>query len=241
MLLGAPATATAAGTDVLHFSVIKAMADNNVEPGADGVVAATQKKQGNADNQTLDIMVTGLGKNTAYALVASVDNDTNLTSVAEFVTDKKGEAAISYRNLGKGKGGGKNSDALPLALNPVSQIRAVGIVNSNLQTVLTADLTAPDKLQYQVKRDLSNGAIKGTLQIQATTSQTHFKLSSTGLAANTDYLIALNGGVIQTNNTGAKSTLNINTLTGTPPAILDLRTVEVWGASSNVVLHADLP
>jgi len=241
LLLSAPTPAAAKGTDIVHFTVIEAMTNNGVEPGAGGLVAASQKKQGNADNQTLDIVVTGLGTNTTYELMAVIDTDTNLTDIISFTTDAGGNAALEYRNSGKGKGGGKNSSALPSALNPVSLIREVDIVNSNLQAVLTADLTTPDKLQYQIKQDLSNGGNKATLQIEANSDRAHFKLSSTGLAVNTDYLLVFNGSVVQTNNSGSKGKLSINTLTGTPPAILDLRTVELWDTTSNVVLQANVP
>ncbi len=241
MFLASARNVAANGTDILHFSVIKTMTDNGIETNAGGVVVATQKEQGNANNQTLSIALTGLSENTPYELFAAIDNDTNVTDIMEFTTDNKGEATLTYRSLGNGKGGGKKNGPLPASLNPVSLIREVDIVNSNAQAVLTADLSTPDKLQYLVKRNLGSDGIKASLQIQANSNRTQFRLTSTGLATNTDYLLAFNGEVVQTNTSSSKGRLNINTLTETPPAILDVRSVELWDTSSNIVLQTELP
>lgn len=240
-LFAATTNATANGTDILHFTVIKAMTDNGIETNAGGAVVATQKEQGKANNQTLNIAVSGLAPNTPYELFAAIDNDTNVTDITEFTTDDNGDAILAYASLGNGKGGGKKSSALPASLNPVSLIREVDIVNSNAQAVLTADLSMPDKLQYLVKRNLGGGGIKASLKIEANSQRTQFRLTSTGLAASTDYLLAFNGGVVQTNTSSPNGKLNITSLTEAPPAILDVRTVELWDTSSNVVLQTELP
>ncbi|HEY2329248.1 MAG TPA: hypothetical protein VGI63_05490 [Verrucomicrobiae bacterium] len=241
LLLAMPLRAAANGTDILHFTVSTSMTNNGVEPGADGAVMASQKKQGHADNQKLDIAVTGLNTNTAYELVAAIDSDTNLVDVTPFTTDGKGDAMLVYTSLGNGHGGGKNHNALPSSLNPVSLIREVDIVNSNAQAVLTADLSMPDRLDYLIKRSLSNGGVNGSLMIQANPNQTHFRLFSTGLAANADYLLVFNGEAVQTNTSSSTGRLNISTLVETPPFILDVRSVELWDTSSNVVLQTELP
>jgi hypothetical protein len=241
MLLASPTHAAANGTDILHFMVITAMTNTGVEPGADGAVVASQKKQGHADNQKLDIAVTGLGTNTTYELVAAIDTDTNLTDITPFVTNDKGDAILEYRSLGNGHGGGKNTSELPASLDPVSLIRAVDIFDTNAQEVLTADLSMPDKLHYLIKRNLGTNDVKASLLIEATTKKTHFRLLSTGLTPNTDYLLAFNGDVVETNSSSSSGKLDIHKLTETPPFILDVRSVELWDTSSNVVLQTELP
>lgn len=241
MFLATPVSVAAGGTDILHFTVTSSMTNNGVEPGADGVVTASQKTQGHASNQKLSIVITGLATNTPYELIGAIDSDTNATDIGPFTTDAKGAAIFDFTSLGNGHGGGKHSSALPDGLNPVSLIRAVDIVNSNAQAVLTADVSAPDKLDYLIKRSLSNGGVKATLQLHATTRQTQFRLLSTGLATNTDYLLAFNDEVVQTNNSGSKGRLDIHALTATPPDILDVRSVSLLDTSSNVVLQTDLP
>lgn len=241
MFFASPAPVAAGGTDILHYTITKDMTNNAVEPDADGAIMASQKRQGHADNQTLTIAVTGLTTNTVYELVAAFDSDTNMVDVGPFTTDAGGKAMMHFTSLGQGHGGGKHATALPDGLNPVSLIREVDIVNSNAQVVLTADVSSPDRLQYLVKRNLSNDSVRATLQIQATTSRTQFRLLSTGLTPDTDYVLAFNDELVQTNNSGPKGRLDIRALTETPPYILDVRSVTLMDTSSNLVLQADLP
>jgi len=235
------AQAAPGGTDILHFQVVVGMTNNGVEANADGMVLAEQKKQGNANNQKFSIAVTGLSTNTTYELVAVVDDDTNLVDVAAFTTDKKGKAVLNYSSLGNGHGGGHNNSALPAALNPVSLIREIDVVNSNLQAVLTADVTTPDRLDYLIKRNLSNGGVKAELMLHANTHQTEFHLTATGLTPSTNYFLAFNSEIVQTNSSTSKGKLNINSLVEVPPVILDVRDIELLDNSSNVVLQTQLP
>lgn len=243
MFLATPAGAAPGGTDILHFTVVKGMTNNGVEPGADGTVMASQKEQGHANNQRLQIMVSGLSTNTSYELVVAFDSDTNITDVGPFTTDAAGNANFNYTSLGNGHGGGKNATPLLTNLNPVSLIRSVDIVNTNMQSVLSADLSAPDRLQYLIKRNLSTGDVRASLFIHATTTQTQFRLMSTGLTPNADYLLAFNGEVVQTNTANADGRLNINSLVDAPPYILDVRTVELLDntTNANVILSTELP
>lgn len=245
MLFTIPLHAFAGGTDILHFTATKAMTNAGVESNADGMVTASQKEQGKANNQKLTIVVTGLLTNTTYELVAAIDSDTNIMDITSFVTDGMGKAILEYTSLGNGHGGAKHSSAIPTNIASASLIREVDIVSTNsgtnLQVVLSADLSMPDKLQYLIKRDLSSGGIKSSLMVQATTKKTQFRLLSTGLAPNTDYLLALNGEVVQTNTSSSNGRLDIHSLTDTPPYILDVRSVELWDTSSNVVLETELP
>lgn len=248
LFLATPAGAAPGGTDITHFTVITGMTNNltgstnnGAESNADGTVMATQKEQGHADNQKLSIKVTGLNTNTTYELVADFDSDTNMVDVGPFTTDANGNAIFEYRSLGNGHGGGHNTTALPDSLNPVSLIRELDVVNSNMQAVLTADLSAPDHLQYLIKRNLSSGGVRASLMIEANTTHTHFRLLSAGLTPNTDYVLAFNDTPVQTNTASANGRLDIHTLVETPPFILDVRSVELWDTSSNVVLQTQLP
>jgi hypothetical protein len=238
-----PVTVTAApgGTDITHYMVSTAMTNNGVEPGSAGMVSASQKTQGHADNETLNINLSGLSTNQNYELVAIYDTDTNVVDVGSFSTDSSGQAQFNYTRLGHGHGGGKKSTPLPDGIDPVSLIRELDIVNTNLQVVLSADLTAPDRLQYLIKRNLSNGGVSGSLMIQANPQNTHFRLSATGLTPNADYLLAFNDEVVQTNTASANGRLDIHSLVETPPIILDVRTVELWDTSTNLVLEAGIP
>ena len=235
------------GTDILHFFVRKTMTNDGALTNATGRVQANQNQQGNANNQRLDIVLKNLDPAGTYQLLAVLDDDTNYTQVSEFQPDAQGNASLNYRKVGsskgkgKGKGLGKGKNALPAALDPISDIRQLAISLYSTQAVLHADLTAPDKLQYLVKRNLSTNDIDATLRIKATVNQTQFRLIAAGLNPTNDYLLALNGNVVQTESTDEKGALAIDSLLTNPGDILDLHSIGLWDSSSNVVLSTTLP
>src|SRR5215469_2652707 len=113
------------GTDILHYSVTKSMSNDGVESNAVGSVKAHQNEQGHADNQQLNISVSGLTGGTTYELLAN--GDTNLADGVSFTTDANGSAALQYRSMGNGHGGGlgHGTAALPTAFNPVSSVSQI--------------------------------------------------------------------------------------------------------------------
>ena len=234
------------GTDILHLSLRATMSATGIEPSAAGKVMATQNEQGKANNQKLNLTFSGLAANTTYELLAGINGNTNFTDVTPFTTDVDGNAALNYRSLGNGNGHGHGGGLghgvgpLPSALNPLSQVQDFTVFNSSTQAVLSVDLTTPDQLSYLIKRKLSNGDVNGSLRLKATTTQTQFRLTALGLQATNDYLLAFNGGVVQTNTADADGKLVI-TSAPTPTNILDLSSVALWDSSSNVVLSTTLP
>jgi hypothetical protein len=232
------------GTDILHFFVRADMSNEGVLTNATGRVEADQNQQGHANNQRLIVLLNHLAATTSYELLATIGDDTNLTAVTEFTSDDHGRVVLNYRRMGSGHGGGLGHGklALPDVLNPVSHIRELAVAETNGgPIVLSADLTTPDKLQYLIKRDLSTNSVDATLRIKATISQTQFRLTAFGLAPSADYLLALNGTVVQTNSTDMKGRLAINSLLQNPAEILDVHAVALWDGSSNVVVQTTLP
>lgn len=232
------------GTDILHLSIKEAFTNDNVEPSAAGTVQLSQNQQGNANNQTMDISATGLTPGTNYTLVAVTTSNTTPTPVdTNLNTDANGNFVVHYRSLGNGKGGGKKNTPLPDGLNPVSQVVELDIENAGGQPVLTADLRNPSSVVFLDKKNLTDntgGGATGVLQIKGNQNSTKFKLNAKGLTPSTDYALAFNGGVVQTNTADAKGNLKINSAP-TPSNILDLQTVDLLDPSSANVFHADLP
>jgi len=151
------------GTDILHLSIRESLSNEGVVSNANGFVNLTENQQGNAHHQELDLLVKHLDANTTYQLVALVNDDTDGTAVGSFDTDANGNAALRYRDFGHGNGMGHGRLALPAALNPLSTVHGLSINNSSNQTVLSADLTSPNKLQYLIKRDLSTDTVEASL------------------------------------------------------------------------------
>jgi len=246
----AGAFAAAGGTDILHFSVRETMTNEGIEANAGGSVNAARNQQGNADNQKLTVAVNGLTASSSYGLFAVTADGPDLVEVTNFTTDASGAAALQYQSKGNGNGNGNGNGkkpGLPGALNPLSDIRWLGIGTittvSNLSTtniVLNADLTDPDKLQYLIKRNLSENGVEAALRIKATTSETQFRLNAQWLAPTSDYLLVLNDEIVATHTSDATGQLAI-TDAPTPAQILDLHSVALWDASSNVVVSTTLP
>ena len=237
------------GTDILHFFVRKTMSNSGLVTNATGRINGMLVRQGKANNQKLDIDLQHLATNATYHLTALLGDDTNYTDVAEFNTNFKGSAKLNYRRMGHdgNHGLGRGKTAMPDALNPISNIRELAIVieSTNTQTVLSADLTAPDKLQYLVKRTLENDGAEtnaaALLRLHGTTAKTQFRLQATGLQPGASYLLAINGNVDETKVADAKGKLNFNTLLVNPVDILDVRTLAIWNSTSNSVLSTQLP
>lgn len=235
------------GTNILHFFVRKTMNNTGIIPDATGHVNGMLVRQGKANNQKFDISVTKLSANTAYSLAALVGDDTNFTDIAEFNTDAVGSAKIQYRRMGaNGNSGlGRGKFAMPDGLNPISNLRELAVVDTNSQVVLSADLTAPDKLQYLVKRSLANDGVEpdagATLRLHGTTTFTQFRVLASGLQTNSTYSLAINGNVNETKTSDANGNLNFTTLLVNPIDILDARTLAIWNSASNSVLSTLLP
>jgi len=229
--------------DILHLFMQERMANEGVIADAQGKVDIHENLQSKGKEQDIHINVSGLEANGAYLLTALIDGDTNSTSILEFSTDREGKASVEFREKGKSKSDGKGHirQALPAALNPVSGIRELTVLDINEQAVLTADLTSPDKLEYLLKRDLSTGSIKASLQIKGKANKGQVQLGASGLSANSEYSLALNGSVAQTGTTDEHGKLNLRTEMDHPLDILALQSVTLTDSASNVVVSTTLP
>jgi hypothetical protein len=235
------------GTGILHFFVRKTMSNPGLVPDATGRIDAKLVRQGKANNQMLNIYVARLSANTPYQLQALVGDDTNFVQIAEFTTSDAGAAALHYRAMGKNgnSGLGHGKTLLPGGLNPISNIREIAITDTNLQAVLSADLTSPDKLQYLVKRTMTNDGVDtdaaGSLRIKGTTESTQFRLLASGLETNATYSLVINGNVDESAVANASGKLNFTTLLVNPIDILDVHTLSISDSASNSVLSTHLP
>jgi hypothetical protein len=229
--------------DILHLELKKKMTNEGVIANASGRVEIHENLESKGKKQDIHIELKELDANTSYQLLALSDGETNATSVLDFTTDDEGEASIEFRDKGKteNKGHGKIKSPLPDALNPVSGILELTVSDTNLQAVLTADMTAPDKMEYELERDLSTGSIKASLKIHANEKKAEVRLEAKGLSANSQYSLSLNGAVAQTGNTDEHGHLNLKARLPHPLDILSLQSVELLDNSSAVVLSTTLP
>ena len=234
------------GTNVVNFTSTTAMVNTSTNTGfgirdASGLINMTMNTKGNISNQQLKVSVASLNPNAAYGLIAYLGNDTNATSITNFITSPKGSFTVSYV---------KNSPVnililkmtpLPTALDPMCNIRELAIVNGNTNIVLWADLTNPDQGQYLVRRSMTNPgflpAAAGSLLIQATTQSIIFELQASHLTPNTSYRLAVNDNLAQPSLSDNAGKLILTNLPPNSPDVLDIQLVALTdGAGTNVVL-----
>jgi hypothetical protein len=244
-LLNAQSHAGGNGTDILHWMVRKSLTNEDTNSQASGWVDLKQNTQGKANNQRIDLRLRDLRTNETYQLWALVGDDTNYVHAADFTTNEDGHAKLRYQHVGsshgKGKGKGKGPAGVPPELLPISQLTGLAIGNSSTQAVLTANLLAPDKLQYLVKRHLSEGDVSGDLRLKSTTSKLQFSLKLRGLMATNEYHLAINDLAVSSGTASTNGLLSFSALPVSAAEILSVQKLAVWDAATNVVLSTTLP
>jgi len=238
-MLSPHAFAAQGGTSVQHFTFKTAMTGTGIDADATGNVAGSIMHQGNAFNQSLNIAMAHLDPNTTYQVTAFLGDETNEVSVGEFTTDSKGAFKAAYMDKSQGKG--PKNKQLPAALNPLCAVRELHVFDSNTNKVLGAVLDSPDKGKYLVQRSMNNTGIipaaEGDLRINATPKSIQFRLRASGLVANTQYELAFNGIVAQTNTSDASGNLTWTVLPQNAPEVLDIQTVSLNDdTGTNIIL-----
>ena len=114
------------------------MTNSGIEPTARGTVLGNLTRRGAVDNQRLTLTVSKLQADTTYHVVVFLDDSVTGTVVPDFdfTTTQGGSSSIPYL---KSRHPGRHP--LPAAVDPISNLRELDIVNGNGDTVLQADLT----------------------------------------------------------------------------------------------------
>lgn len=225
--------------EILHYFAKHLMANTGIVTNASGSINLHENSVSKGKPQALHIELRHLEVNSTYRLTALVGNETNLTLVAEFVSDDNGNAHLDFRDKANGHGGGKNP--LPASLSPLTSIHQLSIEDTNSSTVLTADLSAPDKFVFFLKRDISANDIRASLQINSETHKARLRVAASGLEADTDYTLALNDSAVTTASSDAKGQIRLGWELENAADILSLHSVSLLDSGTNVVLSATLP
>jgi hypothetical protein len=232
----------AADKAMAHLSVRKEMQNTGVLPAASGRVDLNASKKNGSTSQKLHVHLKGLEADAAYQLQATIGADPNPITVEDFSAQSDGNANLDFKSTEKAKGSSTEVKGdLPAALNPVTNIRSLSVVDAGGQTVLTVDVNALQKLHYMVKRKLTEGDIKGNLHIKASDKGGEVRLDAKELNPESDYSLALNGAIVATSTSDKKGKVKLKTELADPFEVLSLNTVELRDASGGVVLSATLP
>ena len=225
------------------------MSNEGLETNAVGQVNLRRNQQGKADNQRLEISLKGLQTNETYQLLALLRDDTNYTFVSEITAGTYGGAIMRYVKIGATQnpraGLGRWEIPLPNVLDPVSDIRALAIADNSTQAVLVADMTAPDKLTYLVKRWLDNNGSEtnaaAQLRLEATTNSVQFRVWGYGMEPGQNYFLAVNGSMVDSTVANTNGLLWFTNLPVSPSDILLVRELAIWNSATNTVLSTRLP
>jgi hypothetical protein len=164
--------------------------------------------------------------------------------VAEFTTKSDGNQHIKFVKKGSGKGHG-GGEPLPVVLDPISNILALEVANMDTQTVLTANLAAPAKLDYEVKRRLQNAGVepkaRATVSIHVNDHKEEFHLDAHHLMPARTYLLSFNGVIAANLMSKPDGNLAVKRLPAGAPRALDISSLAILNGQTNSVLSATLP
>jgi hypothetical protein len=232
---------------VFHFVVKKKMATTGMLADARGYVVSQQNQLNNAGNQSLSISMSGLEPGTPYQLWARRGDDTYPILITDFISSTSGFASLQYRRnrLNHRPGLRRGGNSLPEFLGPLRNLRELFIADSNLETVLVADLTSPDQLLLRFKAGLSNDGVdanaSGSVNIAGSMRKAEIQLFARRLDPGATYHPTINGDATAPLFADPKGKLRFTTRLESPVDLLDVRTVGIRNTSNQDVLSIRLP
>jgi hypothetical protein len=236
ILLSSYAALAAPVVNSLNYSFRTALTNSGVDADARGTVRGSIIRRGAIDNQRLLVIVSKLDASAVNHLVAFLDGDVTYTAGADFTTDSHGGSTINYV-----KSSHAAAHALPAALDPISNVRELDIINSNGDTVLLADITNSTAFAYSVKRAMVNTGFMlsagGVLQLSGSARLTRVSVTATGLTPLTPYQLMVNGVGVTTKTSDRRGRLAVAGPRTGLPIVLDIRTVALAdGTGANNIL-----
>jgi hypothetical protein len=235
-LLALAGTANAASlVNSVNYVFKTALTNSGVDADATGTVQGSLIRKGAIDNQRLTLKVSKLDADATFHLIAFLDGNAAGTSVADFTTDTRGSSSIAYT---KSTRAGPNP--LPGAVDPLTNVRELDVVNDNGLTVLQADLTASKAFSYSVKQAMINtGFIPGAggvAQLKGSTHATTASITATGLTPSTSYQLMVNGVGSTTKSSDAHGKLVVAAPKVGLELAIDIRTLALADTSGNIIL-----
>ncbi len=220
------------------YSFRASMTNNgSVDPNALGVILGSLNRRGITDIQRLAISASRLDTNTGYQLVAFLDDTATATPVTNFVTGRLGTSVIRYVKSARLVG-----NPLPAILDPISNIRALNVLNGNGDTLLQGNLTRPNSFSYAVTRAMDNTGIEpgagGVLRLVGNPRVTRVVVHATGLTPVTSYQLMVNGVGTTSKTSDRRGNLLIAGPRTGLPLVLDIRTVALADSTgASVILN----
>jgi hypothetical protein len=230
---GAPAAPI---SNVFSYTFAATMTNTGVDTNAAGRVRGSLSQRDALDTQRLSVSVSKLDASSTQHLVAFRDDDAAATDAAEFTTDRRGGSSINYV-----KSANPGAHPLPAALDPITDLRELAIVNGNGDTLLRADLLEPRSFSYSLKRIMDNTGFiaggAGVLHLRGGPHTTSAFITATGLTPLTPYLLMVNGAGSTTKTSDRRGKLTLAGPRNGLPLVLDIRTVALADSTGdNIIL-----
>jgi hypothetical protein len=217
----------------ITYSFRTALTNTGVDSDARGTVSGSLNRRGATDNQRLTVNVSKLDADTTYHLVVFLDDSGTSTNVIDFITNHRGGSTVSYvkRN---------HLHPLPDAVDPITNIREVDIVNVGGQTVLQADLTNPTSFSYAVAHAMDNtgflAGAGGTARLSGSPHATRASVTATGLTPLTSYQLIVNGVGSTTKTSDRRGNLIVAGPKVGLELVLDIRTVALADSTGTHII-----
>lgn len=215
---------------------------------AAGKVQAFVKEQGRSNHRRLRIRVSNLDANAAYSVQAWIGESDLPVTVTTFSTDGSGKANLVYVENNSmiaapaARTPRRNKHALPENVFDVASVRALAIVNSNDQVVLTADLHAPEVLNYQVATALANtGNDPDAIGVMAAAVQSgtlQFRLFAMGQSS--QYTLVINEQPVASYTADLTGGIAVGTYPAAAPLPMQFRAVSLKNSADVVILESNV-
>jgi len=233
----------------VRYKVDEALVSSGVDADATGRVQAFVKQQGNSDHQRLRVTVNDLDPKTPYTLLALVGTNEEWIAVTEFTTSSGGKGKVTYfqnRALTddghNGDGAGVNKHALPEGINPLTDVRALAIADSNGVTVLSVNLHESLAMEFELSSIFNNTGSDpdaiGCVAVACQNGSVQFRLFAAG--SSSEYTFCVNDAPVATYDADWAGRISIGAFPSGAPSPLMFKTLDVRNGGNTVVLKGDI-
>ena len=226
------------GPNSMRYSVDTVLVSTGVDEDAAGRVQISQHKGAAADQYRVRISVTGLDARTGYTVLAQLGEDPNFVVVTNFTTNPRGSARIVYVS---GKNG-NSKRALPEAVAPVLNVRALAVANTNGEIVLSVDLHKSESMKFELASIFENTGTDmlaiGCVALAYQNGSIQFRLFAG--ASSSQLTFCVNGTPVETYSTDLSGRINVGLFPSGAPSPLEFRTLSLRNGDDAVVLQSEV-
>jgi hypothetical protein len=235
LLLLSHAAPAAPVVNSFNYSFRVAMTNAGLDPDARATAKGNLIRRGSKDIQRLTMSASRLVPESTYHVVAVTGESDEAMDAVDFITNRRGGSTITYH-----KNPGNPPHPLPEVMDPLSNLRELGILNADWQAVLMADLLSPSAFSYSVRREMENTGfienVSGVLQLRGSPRVTRVSITATGLTPFTSYQLLVNGVSVTTKTSNGRGKLTVAGPKTGLPLVLDITTVALADAGDNLIL-----